>query len=942
MTTALSVRFTTLLVALASLTLLVVGVLNYQQQATFQLPGDGVSWLDSDQGVKAWIVAKDGSGYRAGIREGDILEAIDGRPVQHAVDATKAVFATGLWSKAAYDLNRQGESFETTVLITPQGESKPVRGYLELVGLLYLAIGAFMLIRRWSAPRSLHFYIFCLASFVLYTFHYTGKLNAFDWTVYWLNVVAWIAQPALFLHFCLSYPERPKWLGERRALVPALYLAGATLLALHVAVSTGVLTLAFPGIASRWLLDRVELAYLVACFVAGAVVLERSYRQAVTPLLKQQLKWLTRGTLVAIVPFGILYAVPYALGFVPTAWMNFAVLTLIFLPLTFGYAILRYRLMDVDIIFRRGIAYTLATATIVGLYLALIALSADLLHNWISITGHGGWILAIVVTAFLFQPLVNWIQARLDKFFNRERYDYRTTLLDFARELTSELHVDHLLDRVAGHLSEVLGVDRLAVFTVTESNGFSLTKSRGLDISGPLDLSFLDPKRPELQKGYLFFESVKRPYGLPDSVQETIERLDLHYYIPFKVKERTLGYLGLGKTREGDYLSSEDIDLLQTISGYVSIALENARLYESLELRAHDYQALRDFSQNIIESINAGVLACNLEGTVEAWNSALERLYGLGRTEALGRTLDAIFPPELRAELSRVSDPHHTLNLYKFRMRNAQDRPLILSLSVVPLIGKEDKVIGRLLIFNDLTERVNLEDQLMQAEKLSSIGLMAAGIAHEVNTPLAVIASNAQMLVRQMDPDDPRTKTLDKIITQAFRASEIANSLLKFSRVGGSECSDLDVNKIISESLSLVDPMLKTARISVHAQLKPSLPAVYGNSGKLQQVFMNLIMNARDAMPRGGELTITTNAENSAVRVEVSDNGMGIPAEHLNKIFDPFFTTKATSRGTGLGLAVTYGIIQEHSGLIHVDSVVGRGTTFSLEFPAVRKPVNVT
>jgi hypothetical protein len=150
------------------------------------------------------------------------------------------------------------------------------------------------------------------------------------------------------------------------------------------------------------------------------------------------------------------------------------------------------------------------------------------------------------------------------------------------------------------------------------------------------------------------------------------------------------------------------------------------------------------------------------------------------------------------------------------------------------------------------------------------------------------------------------------------------------------------VNRVIGESLSLVEPMLKTARIKVHSQLKPSLPAVYGNSGKLQQVFMNLIMNARDAMQGGGELTITTEAENSTVHVEVSDNGMGIPAEHLNKIFDPFFTTKATSRGTGLGLAVTYGIIQEHSGSIQVDSVVGRGTTFRLEFPAVRKPVNVS
>jgi signal transduction histidine kinase len=280
--------------------------------------------------------------------------------------------------------------------------------------------------------------------------------------------------------------------------------------------------------------------------------------------------------------------------------------------------------------------------------------------------------------------------------------------------------------------------------------------------------------------------------------------------------------------------------------------------------------------------------------------------------------------------------------LYKFRLRNAEDRALIVNLSVVPLIGKENQVIGRLLIFTDLTERVNLEDQLMQAEKLSSIGLLAAGVAHEVNTPLAVITSNAQMLMRQMDPDDPRTRTLDKIITQAFRASEIANNLLKFSRVGGSEYSDLDVNRVISESLSLVEPMLKAAKITVHSQLKTSLPPVYGNSGKLQQVFMNLIMNARDAMPRGGELTIATEAVDSTVHVEVSDNGVGIPADHLNKIFDPFFTTKGTSRGTGLGLAVTYGIIREHSGSIQVDSVVGRGTTFRLEFPAVRKPVNVS
>ena len=943
MTRIPSFRLTTLSLALLSLVLVGFGILNYQQRGQYQIPDDGVSWIESPQGVTAWIVVRGGPADRAGIREGDQLKAINGQPITTAVEAVQQIYRLGVWSLANYSLTRNGEPFETSLVLNAQGTDGSVRNYLAMVGLLYLLIGTFILFRRWTARKSLHFYVLCLASFVLYTFTYTGKLNAFDWTIYGLNVAAWVLQPALFLHFCLTFPERSTLLRERRYLAPLLYLPGIILGAIHALVAVNILVLPLPLLQARWVLDRVELLYLGAYFLAGALALHHAYVRASDPVLKHQLKWVTRGTWVAIVPFAGLYALPYFLGFVPNAWMNASALFLAVLPITFGYAIVRYRLMDVDIIFRRGISYTLATAGIVGLYFGLIALFADFFRaTFPPINSRGAWVVAIVLTAVLFQPVVNYIQQWVDRFFNRERYDYRRTLLEFARDLTSELHVDSLLEQICDRLSETLGVDRLAVFLAAEPAGFRLVRSRGMNFAGKADTSFLNPAQPALAKGYLFFDSVKRAYGFPPAAQKSIEQLRLHYYLPFKVKERTLGYLGLGKTREGDYLSSEDIDLLQTIAGYVSIALENARLYESLESRAHDYQALRDFSQNIIESINSGVLACNLEGVIEAWNSALERLYGLSRSEAMGKPLEAVFPPELRAELTRVSDPHHTLNLYKFRLRNAEDRPLILNLSVVPLIGKEDRVIGRLLIFTDLTERVNLEDQLMQAEKLSSIGLLAAGIAHEVNTPLAVITSNAQMMMRQMDTDDPRTKTLDKIIAQAFRASEIANNLLKFSRVGGSECADLDVNRVISESLSLVEPMLKAARISVNSQLKASLPAVYGNIGKLQQVFMNLIMNARDAMPRGGELTITTEAEDSTVHVEVSDNGVGIPAEHLNKIFDPFFTTKATSRGTGLGLAVTYGIIQEHSGSIQVDSVVGRGTTFRLEFPAVRKPVNVS
>jgi len=196
------------------------------------------------------------------------------------------------------------------------------------------------------------------------------------------------------------------------------------------------------------------------------------------------------------------------------------------------------------------------------------------------------------------------------------------------------------------------------------------------------------------------------------------------------------------------------------------------------------------------------------------------------------------------------------------------------------------------------------------------------------------------MLMRQLPVEDPQSRTLDKIIKQAFRASEIVNSLLKFSRLSSSEYNDLDLNKVIQETLSFLEPMLRASKIVLNLQLTPDLGPVYGNAGRLQQVFMNLIVNARDAMPFGGELTLATEAENSTVRVEVGDNGVGIPADHLQKIFDPFFTTKSTSRGTGLGLAVSYGIIREHSGKVQVESQVGKGTTFRLEFPVARKPVH--
>jgi PAS domain S-box-containing protein len=318
----------------------------------------------------------------------------------------------------------------------------------------------------------------------------------------------------------------------------------------------------------------------------------------------------------------------------------------------------------------------------------------------------------------------------------------------------------------------------------------------------------------------------------------------------------------------------------------------------------------------------------------------MEQLIGVSRNDAVGKSFSQLLPRELVAEIEARGDEEQVTGIYKQRLEY-QGRLVVLNVSITPLVGKAGEKIGRLLLFDDVTQRERLEEQMSQTEKLSSLGLLAAGVAHEVNTPLAVISNYIQMLAKQMPAGDPRHAIIEKIVKQTFRASEIVNNLLNFSRTGPGELADVDVNRVVEETLSLVAHPLKTSQIQVVKQLSPGLPPVRGSANKLQQVFLNLFLNARDAMPLGGMLEVRTAAHNGAVEIEVVDTGNGISREHIHKIFDPFFTTKSGGRGTGLGLSVSYGIIKEHSGKIDVRSTPGRGTSFHVEFPAVRKAVHV-
>jgi PAS domain S-box-containing protein len=935
----LRVRVGAVVLALATLTAVTYGWLNFRQRSEFDLVDDGVAWSDSADGIEAWRVAPDSPAAGAGIRPGDILLTINDSTVPNAAHVARRLYRAGLWTQLRYKLTRNGEEFETRLITTPAHKPITVENYLRVVGLLYLFIGLFIFIRRWNAPRAVHFYVFCLVSFILYSFQYSGKLDAFDLEVYWASVAARLLAPALLLHFALVFPERTESARKSLLKFAAVYAPPLALLLVHILAAVNALGFV-PTTRSRVFLEELELSFLGTYFVAAGLVFYLSYRRSRSGVLRQQVKWLTAGTLAGSLPFILLYIIPYDFNAATLPWMQFSALSLVLIPLCFGYAIIRYRLMDVDIIFKRGLAYTAATAAVAAIYFALVALIAEIFHAQTS--GPVAGMIAIVIAAFLFQPFREGIQARLDRFFYRDRLDYRRTLIEFGSTLTNEVRLEPMLGSVMDRVSQTLLVDRLAIFVEDPQRPgeMRLARSMGVRLAEPLDLSFIASTRPEFQRGPLFFESSRSAQEVGDTVRRTLEQLDLNYFIPCRIREHTVAVLGLGKTVDGDFLSSDDVELVQTIAGYVAIALDNSQLYSSLEQKASEIARLKDFSENIVESLNVGVLAVDLEGTVEAWNSRMEQVFGVPRDAAVGQPLGTLLPAELASEIASRDDQEQITGIYKHRLQH-QGRSLILNVSITPLVGKSGERIGRLLLFDDVTQRERMEEQMSQTEKLTSLGLLAAGVAHEVNTPLAVISNYIQMLAKEMPDGDPRHSIIEKIVKQTFRASEIVNNLLNFSRTGAGELADVDLNRLVEETLSLVAHPLKTSQIRVVKQLSDGLPPVRGSANKLQQVFLNLFLNARDAMPTGGMLEVRTAAHNGSVEIEIVDTGNGIPREHIHKIFDPFFTTKATGRGTGLGLSVSYGIIKEHAGRIDVRSTPGRGTSFHVEFPAVRKAVHV-
>jgi two-component system, NtrC family, sensor kinase len=914
-----------------------IGLLNLRDRALWAYPTDGVYWKESGGALKAVEIESGGPADRAGVCKGDILRSINGHAISNLGQHSNLIYDLGPDASISYQL----ESGLQKKTIAFQLGSKASLGSTDvlrsILAFLHLGIGFFVLLRGARLPRAFHFYFICLAAFIVWSFSYTTQFSSLDWMVYSFSILAFLLLPALFVHFCLRFPADAAS-GSRMMLfayAPALILGFLRLL-----WTAGRLApLGLPRTEhSSVILDRIDLAHFCIGFLIGGGLLLKRRIEAKDFTARQQMKWISNGALAGGIPFCLIYALPVWLGVRPTLAMDSSILFLGLIPLSIGYALVHYRLIDVESIVRRSAAYFISSSLLLAVYLLFVLVLGRALQFVAPQANFMAICLAALAIALLFAPLRSAIQARLDRLFYKDRFEDRSGLLEFARTLSSEISLIPLSQSILERISKTFHIEKAAIFLAdpVREGIFRLVHALNLGIEPSIFAVCREDELIDCKTRCRASDSYNT--GPLRHANPALAKNGLFYMQDLVHHGKLAGMIALGQPPNNFHFSTEDFDLLSALSGYAAMALENASLYRAIETKALELEKLKAYTESIIESINLAVLALDLDGRITSCNRAFEKLYGAPRQEVSGLSVENLFPTDVIESIKRIRgatrwELNVPGNIYKFHLENRLGQRLMVNLSLIPLLDPLALNTGSLIILDNITEKVRLEDQLLQAEKLSSLGLLAAGIAHEVNTPIAGISSYTQMLLKDMPATDKRKPILEKIEKQTFRAAEIVNGLLNFSRMNGSEFKELDVNQLIDDSLGLLNHQLQLNHIRVDSHFDQSLPAVYGNMGKLQQVFINLFLNARDAMPSGGELAIQTGMSESMVVVDIIDTGVGISEEDIKKIFDPFYTTKPTGKGTGLGLAVSYGIIQEHGGRIFVDSNIGKGTHFQLKLP---------
>lgn len=869
-----------------------------------------------DNGVVVVKTVDPGSNAEAaGLRPGDHIWLIGETPTTEVAGLQKTLRRIG--ESVPMVLARDGRPF--TIQYRPP-ELKVDYPYLILsfIGFLYLAIGLFTLFRGESRDSRL-FYFVTLLSFIVYVYTPAGDI---DWSYKLLQMVEELARiflPPLALNFFLLFP-RPI-LRDRR-WIAAMYVPPILLALWNVDLLVFNNALPIAGARRSFeLIQRWEIIDFGIYFTLAVAALAFTYRKAAA-VGKKQIKWIYLGVVIGFVPFLLVYIVPWLVsGTVRPILTTLAILPLAFIPLAFAVSILKYRIWDVEVVIKEVLAYSvtfafgmIAFSTVNVVLSQVIEERSAMERNFLAFSS--GLLIAGVLI-----PVKGKIESVIEMILYRESYRHRRTMTDFAQELATFHNVEELIAMMRERLRTTLHIERVNLYMREATSLLIYDREDGVPRRlAPEELGTI-PK-----EGPVILTQPRLPDG--SDVPWRLLSAGYRYMFPLRNRGELQGLLLLGTRRGEEPLSRDDLHLIGTLTAPVALAIENSRLYGRLRRQLDEIRALKEYNENIIESSLSAIAVVGGDGTVLTANRAFWELVGVDHSED---PISTLFPPydEVRQNTSRTLATH-------FINRNGVEKEVTVTASALSA-GDEVADGARVLVIGDISDRVRLERELQDKERLASLGLLAAGVAHEVNTPLTGISSYAQLLLAETSQDDPKYKLLKKMEQQSFRASHLVNNLLDLIANRPRSREIVDVEELVTSTLALHEDLLKAKRIQVTLALSPA--RVRGNFHDLQQVLTNVLLNARDAVSEDGKIVISVSEDGDRVILRVRDDGKGISPDMIGRIFDPLVTTKRGQGGTGLGLAISRRILHASDGEITVESSPGQGAEFSITLPGVDKVV---
>lgn len=745
----------------------------------------------------------------------------------------------------------------------------------------------------------------------------------------------------LFFH---TFPFQNTLPRSRSVHTFAIWAAIMAVLSLSPWVVTAITVTPRGFVATYGPLYPVFAAYVISCVGYSLVLIVRK-TQVARGAEHQQLIYL----FVALIAPGLAATVTNLIIPLTTGSSELSRYGPMFSVVMIGmiaHAIIRHRLMDIRLVIRRGVVYLIA-ATIAGaVFASILAVVAAQSSGHFQKVPLSLQVAVALSIALAFNPLKRWLQARLDKYVYRESYDYQRIIRDASRTISATLDLNSILKYLCDTTSRTLRPDFVAVFTRDARNeAFRPTAvSAFASIANVSDQTHL-PSSSALPTflvksgGALLSDEVGRTVMGKDAEAAAAHLSSLRgeIAVPMLSENRLIGFLVVGPKLSGDAYFRDDVELLSTLSNQAATAVNNAQLYGQV-LLANEY------IENILRTMDSGVITVDGVGKVQLSNSTAEQLIGLSRSTLTSRTVDEL-PPSLGAQLTAtLTDGHPRLQIETTLPDGAQRLiPIVCSTSA--LRDSRRTILGALVVFSDLSKLKALESEKRRAERLAAFGTLVSGIAHEIKNPLVAIKTFAELLPERFTEADFREDFAKVVITEIDRIDDLVARLRGLAVPSPQPVGPVDIREPITETLALLRWQLEHSRTILHREFEDSAPYVAVDSAQLKQLFLNLFINAIEAMGVGGELTIRigrrTTTTGAWVVADVSDTGPGIPESIRSNIFDPFFTTKP--RGSGLGLAICRGITDAHRGTIRAETTnTGAGTTIVVEFPATVATAKLT